>query len=304
VDLLPRGGSHLWHDDHDVDQGGVSIATVAFCTLSIVVAVDYDYHRPAHPLVPANVVRVFDYLWFVGQLLMVSGLPDAPAIDVTFAVEELHPMPASVPLHAPQRPLVDRITCPVLAALYTNGDLLPDSQGIVTEAQVSRGLRITGCRSQTILDGFNQRVAMCRNGLNIFRMDDSFLEHTTSTGIRDPSCGPTPNLVRFNQFARYCDSNGRMYAYELQRAVTSFVGATPGDLAGDVRVADPSVAAVSILPPFALLLEVFGRTDQAGGRPYLTRDDLRTLLLEGRYPTGWAPHRYTTLDVLATLRHV
>ena len=61
------------------------------------------------------------------------------------------------------------------------------------------------------------------------------------------------------------------------------------------------MAAVSILPPFALLLEVFGRTDR---RPYLTRDDLRTLLLEGRYPTGWAPHRYTTLDVLATLRHV
>lgn len=247
------------------------------------------------------VLRIFDYLWFACQLLQVFSLPDVPAINLEYTVEDLHPLPRHRPPSTP-RQHVERITCPALAALYTNGDLTPNEKGIVTAAQVSHGLRITGCRSRELLDAFHQRVTLCREGLNIFQMDAAFLEHTTSTGIRDPTCWPVPNMSRFNQFISYCGANGRMYAPELNRAVTSFVQVAPGNIAGDVQ--DPSSPAVSILPPFALLLEVFGRRSVSDRRPYLMRNDLRRLLIEGRYPAGWTPHRYSTLQVLSTLLQV
>jgi hypothetical protein len=69
----------------------LAVYTTVTFTLVILLsatAIDYDINHPMKPLVPPILLQTLDYLWFACQLLLVSSLPDAPAINVDYRMEE------------------------------------------------------------------------------------------------------------------------------------------------------------------------------------------------------------------------
>ena len=111
------------------------------------------------------------------------------------------------------------------------------------------------------------------------------MEHATSTGMRDP----LPNAAKFEEFASFAGEDGRFYMPQIANAVRHF-RKNPND----VNEKAPVPAGVAMLIGYTNMLLVWGRgrLEDAKG-PYLTTDDLRGLIMEGRYPTDWVPRTWS-----------
>jgi len=143
---------------------------------------------------------------------------------------------------------------------------------------------------------------------NIFTMNGKqVLEHGISTGVRggatnvpDPeTCGGIfPCEDRFQRFyASSADSNGRLYRSNLMKVVCA--ARKMGDRGGEYSYSSGSIhlpGSGDLLPVPARewqmkaalsgWLNAFGRRDDRG-ELYLTVDDARAMLMEGRYPDGF-----------------
>jgi len=146
---------------------------------------------------------------------------------------------------------------------------------------------------------------------NIFTMNGKqTMEHGISTGTRgggnnmpdeeDPCGGAYPCEALFKRFyLANVESNGRMYRKNIMKMVC--MARQFGDRGGEFSYHSGNVA----LPGFGdifpypvpmqewqmkgattAMLEAFGWFDEHG-ELYLTVDDLRALMIEGRYPDGW-----------------
>jgi len=177
------------------------------------------------------------------------------------------------------RPRQEEIVCPWLATLYNNGDLVPDADGIITYEQVEAILRM-GC----VDDGIRELLASkCKPQINLFEMGTTHsedLEHTFSTGIRDPKVDPD----KFEEFAKFANKDGRFYSQQLSEALWHFskhFNDENPNAASSVRGGDLAFI-------WAATLDMFGRDDgKCCTGKYLTVEDLRRHFLEGRYPEGW-----------------
>jgi len=143
--------------------------------------------------------------------------------------------------------------------------------------------------------------------LNIFTMNGKqVLEHGISTGTRggatnvpDPeTCGGVfPCEERFQRFYVNNSDNGRLYKKNLMKIVCA--ARKYGDRGGEFSYSSGSIH----MPGGGDLLQVparewqmkcaiqgwlnaFGRKDEKG-QWYLTIDDARAMVMEGRYPDGW-----------------
>jgi hypothetical protein len=152
--------------------------------------------------------------------------------------------------------------------------------------------------------------------LNIFTMNGKqTMEHGISTGVRggdtnapDPEeCqGVYPCETRFQRFyGDNADSNGRLYRANLMKVVCT--ARKYGDRGGEYSYSSGSIhlpGGGDLLPVPARewqmkaaiqgWLDAFGRKDQ-DGHWYLTIDDARAMIMEGRYPDGWKKRNWGCL---------
>lgn len=173
-----------------------------------------------------------------------------------------------------ERPRADEIPCPFLVTAYNNGRLVPSEDGTVDHAAVDAALAGAGLgpRVREKLLGVVSRADVAPDRLDLFGLRDSPIDHTGSTGVRDPKVNPDrlPELLAFGE-------GGRMYRKHLAAAVAHFGRADRGRKGMIVQTTE-----------LTALLEVFGRVDERGKR-YLSDADVRRIWLEGRYPEGWSP---------------
>jgi len=152
--------------------------------------------------------------------------------------------------------------------------------------------------------------------LNIFTMNGKqVLEHGISTGTRggatnvpDPeTCGGVfPCEARFQRFyVNNSDENGRLYRKNLMKIVCA--ARKYGDRGGEYSYSSGSIhlpGGGDMIPVPARewqmkaaiqgWLNAFGRTDEKG-QWYLTIDDARAMVMEGRYPDGWKKRNWGCL---------
>lgn len=173
------------------------------------------------------------------------------------------------------RPGADEIPCPFLTAAYNNGDLVPEEDGTLHRDVIEEALARVGL-AKSLRERLSTMVVTradeSPDTFNLFKLRDSSIDHTGSTGIRDPEVDPSklPELLGFGE-------NGRMYRKHFASAASHFGALDPGAKGSLVETIEMTA-----------LLEVFGRVDEDGER-YLTDEDVRGLWLEGRYPEGWKP---------------
>lgn len=181
------------------------------------------------------------------------------------------------------RPKADKIPCPALLSFYNNDLLNPDENGNVSTAQLDDVLESVGLNAKVrgILVKGADKTDEVRDSFNLFDLRDSKLDHSGSTGIRDPEINPEKlesALLRFSE-------NGRMYADHFAAAANYAQQQDPGFKGGMVQTLE-----------FTALLEVFGRVDEAKKR-YLTVDDVRGLWMDGKFPQGWQPRNSDEIGV-------
>merc|ERR1719468_225633 len=145
-----------------------------------------------------------------------------------------------------------------------------------------------------------------RRWFNLFDMNGKqALEHGISTGVRGGDTNMPPNAVdcggqypcveRFEQFWGGVVSNGRFYLNDIMKIVCK--ARQYGDRGGERAYSESksvlgfNVGAVpgrewQMRGAMSATLFAFGRTDENGDL-YLTMEDYRALMLEGRYPDGW-----------------
>jgi hypothetical protein len=174
-----------------------------------------------------------------------------------------------------ERPNADKIPCPALLSFYNNDLLNPDEEGNVNTAQLDDVLASVGLNAtvrKTLVKGADKTDEM-PDSFNLFALRDSKLDHSGSTGIRDPEINPDKlenALLRFSE-------NGRMYAENFAAA------------ANYAQLQDPGFKGTIIQTlEFTALLEVFGRVDESKKR-YLTVDDVKGLWIDGQFPKDWQP---------------
>ncbi|MBT6179559.1 MAG: hypothetical protein HOI23_20130 [Deltaproteobacteria bacterium] len=179
-----------------------------------------------------------------------------------------------IPQEYRERVNADKIPCPALLSLYNNGDLKPESDGSINMEDLDKALGSLGLGPSVrgalvkVADGTDK----IPDTFNLFNLRDSNIDHTGSTGIRDPKVDPE-KLDTFLSFG----TEGRLYASNLAEAMGHFNAIDPG-LKG---------TAIETLEMTALL-QVFGREDESrGGDRYFTEQDIKGLWLDGRYPEDW-----------------
>lgn len=175
-----------------------------------------------------------------------------------------------------ERPNADKIPCPALLSFYNHGLLNPDENGTVDIADLDNVLASVGV-NKTIRNALSKGadksdgVRDCK--FNLFALRDSSLDHSGSTGIRDPEVNPEmleASLLKFSE-------DGRMYAKHFAEA------------ANQAQKRDPGIkGTITQTVEFTALLEVFGREDESKGR-YLTVEDVKSLWIDGKFPSDWQP---------------
>ncbi len=182
-----------------------------------------------------------------------------------------------------ERHNADKIPCPALLSFYTNGSLNPDEDGNVTTAHLDEVLASAGISTnvrKALVKGADKTDEI-PDSFNLFALRDSHLDHSGSTGIRDPDVNAEKldnALLRFSE-------NGRMYADHFAAA------------ANQAQLQDPGLKGTIIqTAEFTALLEVFGRVDESNKR-YLTVDDVKGLWIDGKYPQDWQPRAADDIGV-------
>jgi hypothetical protein len=174
-----------------------------------------------------------------------------------------------------ERPNADKIPCPALLSFYNNDWLNPDERGNIATAQLDDALTRVGINAniRTFLVKGADKLDEVPDSVNLFALRDSKLDHSGSTGIRDPEINPEKlenALLKFSE-------NGRMYAEHFAAA------------ANHAKLQDPGFKGATIqILEFSALLEVFGRVDESEKR-YLTVDDVKGLWIDGKFPQDWQP---------------
>lgn len=200
-----------------------------------------------------------------------------------------------------QLPRANEITCPVLAACYCNGDLVPDAHGMVDREQLRAVVRKVGCRSNKLVEAIT--VAAKDERINVFELPGHY-EHEVATGIRcSPGSFPQPDVAKFEVLASFADGRQRIYAKELKACSDYFM--KNGNRTKTAVI--PSSKNMKVIVGFSGLLEAFGREDPRRGRElYLTVEDLRRIFIENQYPEGWDQriHNWHLGDYLATLASI
>ncbi|MFN6133790.1 MAG: hypothetical protein ACK46L_12965 [Synechococcaceae cyanobacterium] len=189
-----------------------------------------------------------------------------------------------------ERPQGDTIPCPALLAFYNNGWINPDADGNISTAQLDAALAQAGISEKVrkaLVKGADGTDAIPEH-FNLFKLRDSQLDHSGSTGIRDPEVSAEKlesALLRFSE-------NGRMYAEHFAAA------------ANQAQRNDPGLKGTAIETlEFTALLEVFGRLDEQQHR-YVTSDDVKRLWLEGKFPADWQPRAANDIGVDDVLKAV
>lgn len=182
-----------------------------------------------------------------------------------------------------ERPNADKIPCPALLSFYNNHLLNPDKHGNVTTAElddvlVSIGININ---IRKVLVKGADKTDVIPDSFNLFALRDSNLDHSGSTGIRDPEI----NLDKVENALLHFSENGRMYAEHFAAAANHAQLQDPGFKGTIIQTAE-----------FTALLEVFGRVDEAMKR-YLTVDDVKGLWIDGKFPKDWQPRASDEIGV-------
>jgi hypothetical protein len=182
-----------------------------------------------------------------------------------------------------ERPNADKIPCPALLTFYNNGLLNPDEEGNVKTAELDDVLASVGvgAKVRKVLvkgaDGTDEIPA----SFNLFALRDSKLDHSGSTGIRDPEV----NVEKLESALLKFSENGRMYAVHFAAA------------ANQARLEDPGFkGTIAETVEFTALLEVFGRVDDSNQR-YVTVEDVKDLWILGRFPSDWQPRAADDIGV-------
>jgi hypothetical protein len=178
----------------------------------------------------------------------------------------------------------DEIPCPFLLSAYNNGDLVPEADGTLHKDAIEEALARVGLGKE--IRSALASLVVAKDGdpgdatLNLFKLRDSGLDHTGSTGIRDPKVDASklPELLAFAE-------SDRMYHENFAAAARHFGQVDPGAKGALVETIE-----------LTALVEVFGREDE-NGRRYLTTDDVQRIWLEGRYPDGWTPRPRDAITV-------
>ncbi len=189
-----------------------------------------------------------------------------------------------------ERSDADKIPCPALLSFYNNGVLNPDAAGNVSIDHLDAVLASVGVSAtvRKVLTKGADKTDEIPDSFNLFALRDSSLDHSGSTGIRDPDVNPEKleqALLRFSE-------DGRMYAEHFAAAANQACLHDPGFKGSAIQTVE-----------FSALLEVFGRLDEAEKR-YLTLEDVRRLWLDGQYPEAWQPRPADDIgvsDVLASV---
>jgi hypothetical protein len=181
-----------------------------------------------------------------------------------------------IPKEYRERVNADKIPCPALLSLYNNGDLKPAPDGSVDMKALDQALGGLGLGASVrsalvkVADGTDKMP----DSFNLFNLRDSNIDHSGSTGIRDPKVDPE-KLDTFLSFG----SGGRFYADNLAKAMDHFKSIDPGFKGTAIETVEMSA-----------LLQVFGRVDpDRGGERYFNNDDIKGLWLDGKYPHDWKP---------------
>lgn len=180
-----------------------------------------------------------------------------------------------IPKEFRERVNADKIPCPALLSLYNNGDLKPAADGTVNMEELDGALTGLGLGPSVrnalmkVADGTDKAP----DTFNLFNLRDSNIDHSGSTGIRDPKVDPE-KLDTFLGFA----TDGRLYADNLAKATAHFNTVDPGLKGTAIETLEMSA-----------LLQVFGREDpEQGGARYFTNDDVKGMWLDGKYPEDWS----------------
>jgi|GEM_PF-4587226 len=183
-----------------------------------------------------------------------------------------------------QRPHADSIPCPALLCFYNHGLLNPDAHGNVTVAELDKALTAVGVQAKLrgILTKGAEKTDTIAGSFNLFKLRDSSLDHTGSTGIRDPHVDPEKLPTALLAFSE----NGRFYSQHFAAAANAAGKLDPG-LGGTSK---QTVELTSILA-------VFGRTDETG-QLYLTTADVRSLWIDGKFPADWQPRPASDISLL------
>ncbi len=172
------------------------------------------------------------------------------------------------------KPRQFEITCPVLAALYCNGDLQDDGKGRCNKAQIVTALQRLGFRDTRLIEALATTATQKGGYLDLYTMD-GVREHGLSTGIRDNSKHgrSLPDQIQFDKLANL-GVNDKLGPLELKRIEAFFSSPEGGgDVAEEQQVAPGAKEIMGRL--FFCFLECFGRRDEQN-HPYLLVDDLRS----------------------------
>jgi hypothetical protein len=202
-------------------------------------------------------------------------------VKLVFFSQQGEKMSAS---NEPRKDLADKIPCPFLFTAYNNGELKTGDDGIVAIDDLKAVLAKVGAspKVQELLANLAEKSDGVENDVfNLFSLRESNLNHSGSTGIRDPKVDPEKLENSLLKFAE----NGRMYSEHFAAA------------ANQARALDPGLkGTVTQTLEFTALLEVFGRLDENEKR-YLTVDDVKGLWIDGKYPDGWQPRAANEIGV-------
>lgn len=182
-----------------------------------------------------------------------------------------------------ERSNADKIPCPALLSFYNNDLLNPDEHGNVTTAQLDDVLASVGINAnvrKVLVKGADETDEI-PHSFNLFALRDSKLDHSGSTGIRDPEINPEKlenALLKFSE-------KGRMYAEHFAAAANHAQLQDPGFKGSLIQTLE-----------FTALLEVFGRVDESK-KHYLTVDDVKGLWIDGKFPKDWQPRPSDEIDV-------
>lgn len=169
----------------------------------------------------------------------------------------------------------DRIPCPALLSFYNHGLLNPDKDGNVKTAELDKVLASVGLSTEArkVLVQGADKTDEVSDSFNLFALRDSKLDHSGSTGIRDPEVNPKQLYDGLLQFSK----DGRMYAEQFAAAANHAQKQDPGFKGTMIQTVE-----------FTALLEVFGRVDESNKR-YVTTEDIEGLWIDGKFPKDWQP---------------
>jgi hypothetical protein len=186
------------------------------------------------------------------------------------------PTKVECPFSAEEKKVLSKkIPCPALAGMFNADMLKVEKDGTVKIPDLERALAQLGPSAATrkVLTNGADGTDDVKGSFNLFKLNGSNLDHTGSSGIRQDGVHPE----RFELIMSYSKDGNTLTAKDLADAADRFAKESPG-LRGRVTQ----------LAEMNAVLEVFGRRAADGSR-YFTREDAKSLFVDGVIPASWSP---------------